>query len=72
MIHIQTQKFFERYTGDEHNVVIMFGGINSAGRRYYQVIVDDEFYSNHDSKAQAFDEVVDIIKANGWTSIRPI
>lgn len=72
MIHIQTQKFFERHTGDEHEVTIMFGGINPVCRGYYEVRVDGEFYSNHDSKLQAFDEVVDIIKINNWTPVRPI
>ena len=72
MIHIQTQRFYERHTGDAHEVTITFGGISPVSRGYYKVSVDGEFYSNHDSKRQAYDEVVDIIKTNRWSPICPI
>lgn len=72
MIHIQTQHFYERHTGEEHEVTIMFGGINPVSNGRYQVRVDGEFYSDHRSKLHAFDEVVDIIKINNWSPIRPI
>lgn len=72
MIHIQTQLFYEKYTGAEHEVTINFGWISAASKGHYEVRVDGEFYSNHDSKRQAFDEVVDIIKYNNWTPLKPI
>ena len=72
MIHIQTQSFYERYTGDRHEVSIMFGHISPASRGRYEVRVDGEFYSDHDSKLRAFDEVADIVKAENWSAVCPI
>lgn len=66
MIH--RQFFYEKYTGQEHEVLIVMPYL----RRCYEVRVDNEFYSDHDSKIQAFDEVVDIIKANNWSPLMPI
>ena len=72
MTHVQTQHFYERHTGDKHDVTILFGWNSAARRGHYTVKVDGEFYSDHESKLSAFYEVVDIIKANNWTSINPI
>ena len=69
MIHIQTQNFYERHTGTKHEVTISFGGINPVSRGYYRVTVDGEFHSIADDKGKAFNDVVDIIKQNDWTSI---
>ena len=71
MIHIQTQSFYEKHTGDKHEVTIMFGHISPVSRGRYEVQVDGGFYSDHDSKRQAFDEIVDIIKVNNWTPLKP-
>ena len=49
----------------------MFGHISPMSRGRYDVRVDGDFYSDHDSKAQAFDEIVDIIKTYNWTPIKP-
>lgn len=72
MIHIQTQKFYERYTGEEHEVTILFGHISPVCRGRYEVRLDGEFYTDHDSKAQAFDEIVDILKTTNWSPLKPI
>lgn len=72
MVHIQTQNFYERHTGDRHEVTVVFGHTSPVCRGRYDVRVDGEFYSDHDSKAQAFDEIVDIIKANNWSPISPL
>lgn len=72
MKHIKTQKFYERFTGAEHEVTILFGGINPISSGHYQVRVDGEFYSNHYSMRQVDDEVLDIIKYNNWTPLKPI
>lgn len=72
MIHIQTQHFYERHTGEEHEVTIMFGGINPVSRGRYHVKVDGAFYSAHNSKLHAFDRIVGIIARNNWSPIRPI
>ena len=72
MINIHHQNFYEKYTGIKHEVAINFGWINPSSHGYYEVRVDDEFYSNHDSKNQAFDEVVDIIKYNNWSPLKPV
>lgn len=72
MVHVQTQTFFERHTGARHEVSINFGGINPASNGRYEVRVDDQFYSTADHKAAAFEEVVDIIKHNNWTPVKPI
>lgn len=72
MVLVHTQKFYEKYTGEKHEIAVTFGWISPVSRGTYRVTVDDEFYSNHDSRGQAFDEVADIIKVNNWTSICPI
>ena len=72
MINIQTQTFYERHTGEKHEVTIDFGWINPVSNGHYEVRVDDEFYATAEHKAQAFDEVVDIIRTNNWTPICPI
>ena len=72
MVHISTQIFFERHSGEKHTISITFWGISPVSRGYYRVDVDNEFYSTHDMKADAYDEVVDIIKCNNWTSINPL
>lgn len=69
MIHIQTQDFYERHTGDRHEITVMFEYTN---RKRYEVRVDGEFYSDHDSKAEVFEELIDIIKTNNWAAICPV
>lgn len=69
MILVHSQKFFERYTGEEHDISITFEYI---GYKSYKVTVDGDFYSNHDSQGQAFDEVEDILKYTNWSPLRPI
>ncbi|MBQ6679510.1 MAG: hypothetical protein IJM76_05750 [Lachnospiraceae bacterium] len=72
MVHVQTQRFYEKYTGAPHEVTVTFGHVSIVSHGWYDVRVDGEFWSNHDSKAQAFEEVVDIIKTNGWSPICPV
>ena len=72
MINIQTQSFYEKYTGIKHEISINFGWISPVSNGRYEVCVDDEFYSTAEHKAQAFEEVIDIIKTNNWTPINPI
>lgn len=72
MIHVQTQRLYERHTGDAHEVTVLFGGINPASPGNYRVVVDGEFHSIHRSKLQAFDEIVEIIKVRDWTSINRV
>ena len=67
MIH--SQNFYERHTGDRHEVQITF---ECNGRKVYEVRVDGEFYSTAESKVQAFDEVVDIIRYFNWSPLKPI
>lgn len=52
------QRFWQRNTGSEFVVSMM-----RKGPANYDVKVDDQFYSNHESRAAAYDEIVDIIKA---------
>lgn len=72
MIHIQTQSFYERHTGEKHEISVLFGNISPVSRGRYEVRVDGKFYSDHDSKLKAFDEVVDIINAEKWSAVCPI
>lgn len=72
MINIRTQNFYEKYTGEKHEVAINFRWFNSVSNGRYEVRVDGEFYSTAEHQAQAFDEVVDIIKINNWSPIIPI
>ena len=65
MLLVQAQNFYERGTGEKHEVTVLF-----ADRRVYEVRIDDEFYATAESRGQAFDEVVDLIKAHNLTSIR--
>ena len=67
MLFVQAQKFYERFTGQRHEVAVWF-----HNRRVYEIRVDGEFYATAENKAQVFDEVVDIISLNNWTSINPI
>lgn len=71
MIHIQTQSFWEKHTGERHEVTIMFGHINLLSSGKYDVRVDGEFYSDHDSRAQALEEISGIVKLNNWSPIKP-
>lgn len=72
MIHIQTQSLFERQTGKQHEVSIMFGGINPVSRGHYEVLIDGNFHSRHYRKREAFSEIVNIIKCNHWTPVNRI
>ena len=64
LVHHQT--FYERYSGIPHIIDIVF-----AGRRIYNVLVDDEFYATAEHKLEAYDEAVDIIRNYGWSPINP-
>ena len=66
MITISTQRFYEKHTGDPHEVTVKFRC------RRYEIHVDGLFYSIHDKKADVYDEIVDIIKIYNWTPINPI
>lgn len=72
MVHIQTQRFYERNTGDSHEITITFGHISPACGGKYEVTVDGKFYSDHGTKTKAYDEIVDLIRAQNWTPIRPL
>lgn len=63
------QNFYERITGIKHRIEVQFHYNN---RRVYEVRVDDEFYSTAETRAQAYDEVADIIRSNNWSGICPI
>ena len=69
MIHIQSQRFYERETGVRHYVAIMFDWNTQLKTREYTVMVDNKNHSVHDTKSNAFEEVVNIITANNWSSI---
>lgn len=62
------QNFYERYDGEAHRVEILF---HYTDRRCYTVEVDGEFYSTAENRAEAYDEVVDIIKTMNWSPIKP-
>lgn len=62
------QKFYERYDGEPHMVEILFSYV---GGRCYTVTVDGEFYSTAEHRAEAFDEVVDIIRVMNWAPVKP-
>ena len=65
-LFIQAQEFYERSTGDPHEIVIWFMWI---GRKCYEVRVDDEFYASAESRAHAWDRVVDVIRSNNWSPV---
>ena len=69
-IYVYSQKFYERHTGQPHEIMITFDYRNKT--RCYDVRVDDEFYATAECKAMAYDEVVDIIRTNNWSPLRPI
>ena len=69
MIHIHNQTFYSMDTGNSHEVSITFGGINPLCRGHYDITVDGKLHSQHDSKLSAFNEVVNILKANNWKGI---
>lgn len=66
-IFIQKQMFFERHTGDGHEVVIYF-----AARRVYEVYVDGVFYATAEHLLAAHNEIIDVIMQNNWAPIRPV
>lgn len=68
LVHNQT--FYERHTGQPHKIMVTFDHRN--GSKCYDVRVDNEFYATAEHRSGAFDEVVDIIKANNWSPLRPI
>ena len=68
MISIHTQRFYERFTGTPHDITVTF---DYPGRKVYEVRLDGEFYSNHESKREAFDEIVDILRAGNLSAVRP-
>ena len=67
MILILTQRFYERFTGEAHEVAVLF-----REHSIYEVRVDGEFYATAENKVQAFDEVADIARLNNWTAICPM
>ena len=66
---ISRHTFYEKHTGEKHEAVITYDFSNK-----YQVTLDGEFYSNHESNRQAIDEVIDIRKLHDhdWTVICPV
>ncbi len=64
---IQQQIFYEPYTGVPHIIDIVF-----AGKRIYNVLVDDEFYATAEHRLGAFEEVADIIRNYRWSPIYPL
>ena len=46
--------------------------IQKTYRETYVVRVDDEFYASSETRAAAFDEIADVIKANHWSAYCPI
>ena len=74
MLNVMTQNFYEKFTGEKHEVVInLVGYINPLGsEHHYEVRVDDEFYSTAESRAEAYEEVEDIVKTNNWSFTKPM
>lgn len=67
---VYSQHFYERYLGARHTLAIVFD--YSAGRKCYDIMIDNEFYANTESKCKAYDEIADIIRWFNWTPIKPI
>ena len=65
-MNVYRQTFYERHTGVPHKITTDF-----MARRVYEVRVDGEFYATAENRVQAYDEVVDILKTERWTPIRP-
>lgn len=66
-IFIQKYIFFERHTGDSHEVIIYF-----SARRVYEVYVDGEFYATAEHLLAAHQKIMDVIQNNDWAPIRPV
>lgn len=64
MLLVQAQNFYERVSGVKHQVSILF-----QKRRCYIVEVDGEFWSTAETRGEAFDEVVDILKVYRWSPV---
>ena len=69
MIHIQTQKFYEKQTGNAHEVTILFGGISPVSNGMYEVDIDGEWDSYHKRKHGAFNRITYLIKENDWSPV---
>lgn len=65
-MNVYRQTFYERHTGDPHKITTDF-----VSRRVYEVRVDGEFYVTAETRWQAMDEVVHILKCEGWTPVSP-
>lgn len=70
-VHVQTQNFYDRQTGDKHEVSIFFVYDNVVSRKSHDVTVDGKKYASAEFKGQAFDEVVNILKETGWSPVNP-
>ena len=70
-VHVQTQNFYDRQTGDKHTVSIFFVYDNVVSRKRHDVVVDGKKYASAESKGRAFDEVVNVLKGTGWSPVKP-
>ena len=71
-MRVAVQNYFERFTGDKHEISITFGHISPVSNGHYEVRVDGDFYSSHDSRHHAYDEIEDIVKINNWSPLKPV
>lgn len=69
MILVHKQNFYERTINRKHEVVIVFGHISPVSKGTYDLLVDGELHSTHKTKGRAYDELVEILKANDWTGV---
>lgn len=67
---VHRQNFYDRHTGKEHMVMVLFDCVGSKKR--YDVIVDDNRLSSVGTKYQAFDKIVDVIRFHNWSPVCPI
>ena len=69
MKNIHHQMFYEKSTGNQHEVAINFGWINPMSNGEYKIFVDGEVKGSAKSKVKAFDKLVELIKENDWSGI---
>lgn len=65
-LYVYGQRFYERFTGVPHDITVLF---RYDGDKHYDVEVDDEFYSTAESRAEAREEIEDIVIANNFSPI---
>lgn len=62
---IERYHMYEPASGWKHTVEIV------AGNGGYYLKVDGEFYSTHESRNEAMEEMMDVINSSGWTGLKP-